>query len=238
MKIAHRLSFHFDQNKLLKELKLAKQEWTLHFNTHYFGGEWSGIVLRAHNTSIEGIATGQGDASSYQDTPTLKKLHYIQEILDYFQCPITSVRLLKLTPGSVIKEHTDPDLVFWEGLVRLHIPIITNDQVRFIVDGEDLMMLPGECWFAEFCQPHSVENKGETDRIHLVIDLETNDWLKALFEKEGIVSANESKPDPIDSFSLEQKLEMIRSFKQMGTPDTLEMANEMIRKYGIESPLE
>jgi len=31
---------------------------------------------------------------------------------------------MRLTPGSVIKEHHDNDLSFEQGLVRIHIPVV------------------------------------------------------------------------------------------------------------------
>lgn len=54
-------------------------------------------------------------------------------MLRAFACPLRLVRLLRLTPGSVIREHQDYDLSFEEGLARFHIPITTNDEVDFIL---------------------------------------------------------------------------------------------------------
>jgi hypothetical protein len=37
-------------------------------------------------------------------------------------------------------------------------------------------MKEGECWYLRLSDPHSVSNKGNKDRIHLVIDIEVNSW--------------------------------------------------------------
>ena len=42
-------------------------------------------------------------------------------------------------------------------------------------------MQPGEAWYLNFNLPHSVANRGTTDRIHLVIDCVMNPWLDAFF---------------------------------------------------------
>jgi len=34
--------------------------------------------------------------------------------------------------------------------------------------------------------PHSVENRGDTDRIHLVLELEVNEWLRSIFPPESL----------------------------------------------------
>jgi hypothetical protein len=39
-------------------------------------------------------------------------------------------------------------------------------------------MAPGECWYLRLSDPHRVANRGETDRVHLLIDCRVNDWLR------------------------------------------------------------
>jgi mannose-6-phosphate isomerase-like protein (cupin superfamily) len=111
----------------------------------------------------------------------LERCPYIREVLASFHCPLKLVRFLKLSAGSNIKEHSDFDLSFEDGEVRVHIPIQTNPQVEFVVDGERLPMGEGECWYINFNLPHRIHNGGETDRVHLVIDCVLNDWLRGLF---------------------------------------------------------
>jgi hypothetical protein len=39
-------------------------------------------------------------------------------------------------------------------------------------------MAPGECWYNDFTELHSVHNDGDGDRVHLTIDCVVNDWLR------------------------------------------------------------
>jgi hypothetical protein len=90
---------------------------------------------------------------------------------------------MRLTPGSVIKEHVDTDLSFEDGTVRLHVPVVTNDAVDFRLNGTRVVMEAGSCWYLRLSEPHSVANRGSEDRVHLVIDAEANDWIAGVFEQ-------------------------------------------------------
>ncbi len=68
---------------------------------------------------------------------------------------------------------------------RVHIPIETSEQVRFLVGGQRLDMRQGECWYADFSLPHSVENCGATARVNLILDCKRNEWSDKLFRQAG-----------------------------------------------------
>jgi hypothetical protein len=87
---------------------------------------------------------------------------------------------LRLGPSSSIKEHSDPDLGWDLGEVRLHVPVTTSPGVEFVVGGVVAHMREGECWYHDFSLPHRVENRGATARVHLVIDCVLNPWLREL----------------------------------------------------------
>jgi hypothetical protein len=59
-------------------------------------------------------------------------------------------------------------------------------------------MAPGECWYLRLSDPHRVANRGETDRIHLVIDCRANDWLRTLVagSPAGATQAAEANQSP------------------------------------------
>lgn len=175
---AYQLPFHFDPRALQADLaQLASTDWVAHFNRHYYEGEWSGVALRA----TDGLATrlyNNPNQQNFADTPVLARCHNLQAVLANFHCPLTSVRLLKLAAGAAIREHSDPDLHYEYGEVRLHIPLQTNPQVEFFLADERIVMNEGECWFLNLSLPHRVINRGETDRIHLVVDCLVNDWLR------------------------------------------------------------
>jgi hypothetical protein len=121
--------------------------------------------------------------SDFEDTPALRGSPYFQEVLAAFACPLHAVRLMRLSPGSVIKEHHDNDLSFEQGMVRIHIPVITNDGVDFRLNGRRCIMPAGSAWYLRLSDPHSVANRGAADRVHLVLDAVVNGWIRALFER-------------------------------------------------------
>ncbi|MFF0451184.1 hypothetical protein ACFYT4_33205 [Streptomyces sp. NPDC004609] len=49
--------------------------------------------------------------------------------------PLNAVRLMALGPGAVSKAHCDPKYRLDRGLVRLHIPIVTDPQAVLVLDG-------------------------------------------------------------------------------------------------------
>lgn len=237
MKHAHCFSFQFDYKPILKEFQSLSVDCQKHFNTGYYYGEWSGLALRKPVDSRHELSAGDQQSDVYQDTEYSDLMSSTQSILDYFQCEKTAVRILKLTPGSQIKEHSDHSLSFFDGLVRLHIPLQTNSDIEFVVAGEKLCMKEGECWFANFNELHSVYNGGQTDRIHLVIDMKVNDWLTSLFENEGIINPGEEAPDPMDSQPRLAKIEMIKSLLAMNSDTSVNLAKELIGKYGLENEI-
>ncbi len=173
--------FRFDTARLRADLdNVLPEEWIAHFNTGYYEGEWIVASLRAVGGNARAIYPDP-TSTEYSDTEILARCPYYREVLSFFQCPLTSVRLMKLNPGSSIREHRDYCLAYEDGEVRVHIPITTNPDVDFRLSGERMNMRPGETWYLNFNLPHSVANRGTTDRIHLVIDCVMNDWLDSFF---------------------------------------------------------
>ena len=237
MKGSHLFSFSFDSGLLLKDYKAVQSATQLHHSQQNYTGEWSGIPLRRPKSAFMALDAGNAEQDQFVNTEQAIKTAYVEEVLSFFECEKTSVRFLKLTPGSVIKPHSDERLSFFVGYVRLHIPVLTNDKVEFVADGEGLKMQPGECWFADFSRTHSVANRGDQDRVHLIIDLIVNDWLTELFIKEGIVAQDEQPPDPMDAESEEFKLATVKALLEQNTEATRQLANDMIERYQLDHPL-
>ena len=120
--------------------------------------------------------------TAFADTPFLDGCSYFREVMAAFGCPLRTVRLMRLAPGSVIKEHTDHELGFEDGVVRVHVPVATSDQVEFFLNGSRVVMQAGSAWYLRLSDPHRVVNNGASDRVHLVIDGVVNDWVAEVFE--------------------------------------------------------
>lgn len=203
----HRLSLVFDAARLQEDLALVlPDEWVAHFNKQDYDGAWSGVSLRG----FEGVAANihpvaASPLATIADTPLLARCLYFAEVLRQFHCPLRSVRLLRLGPGSVIREHSDHELGLEDGRVRIHVPITTNPDVAFFVNGERLTMNPGEAWYINFNLPHRVSNLGESYRVHLVIDCDVNDWLLGLLppdatEADAVPAESPSSPEALQHF--------------------------------------
>lgn len=177
-----KMPFQFDETNLVNDLNLLmNHQWLPHFNTGGYQGDWKVISLYSINGDANNIFVSSGDTSVVSETEVLKVCSYLKEVIDTFKFPVLSARILRLGAGAEIKPHRDHELGYENNNFRLHIPIKTNENVNFILDGIRLKMLPGECWYTNVNFIHSVSNKGETDRFHLVIDGKRNLWSDELF---------------------------------------------------------
>lgn len=173
-----KLPFQFDSAKLQADVaKVADDEWIRHFNQGYYEGNWSVAALRSIGGRTKQIYPDPHAKEPFADTEILSRCAYVREILDALECEKEAVRFMLLGAGSKIREHRDYFLGIEEGSARLHIPVITNENVEFYLADERVKMQTGELWYLDFSQKHRVENNGSADRIHLVIDCLTNDWL-------------------------------------------------------------
>lgn len=178
-----RLPVAFDAELLQRDLAaITGSEWIEHFVKQNFEGDWSVLPLRICKGATHPVMMIYSDpnATEYEDGPLLARTPYFREVLASLQCEVKTVRLMKLTPGSVIKEHRDHDLAAENGVARLHVPVTTNADVDFRLNGERIAMEPGSAWYLRLMDPHSVANRGSTDRVHMVIDCVADDWLTGM----------------------------------------------------------
>lgn len=174
---------------------LASDKWMSHYNQKYYDGEWNVLPLRSPGGDYHKPFAELMNDTIFQNTSLLEMLPAINDFLNGLQCEKQSVRLLNLKAGAVIKQHRDIELAFEMGEARLHVPLFTNKKVEFYVDEDLINMHEGECWYINANLPHRVANKGNTDRVHLVIDCCVNDWLKTIFDHSE-KKCKEEKIDP------------------------------------------
>lgn len=181
-----RLPLRFEPSLLQADLAgMLAGEYVPHFNTAYFEGDWSAVPLRSVGGRATAIYPDPTAKNQFADTALLARCPYVRQVLAALPCPQQAVRFLRLKAGSIIKEHRDHELGFDDGEVRLHIPVITNPAVEFVLNQVRVIMNEGECWYLNVNLSHRVANRGATDRIHLVIDCVVNDWLR-----EVLLAAN------------------------------------------------
>lgn len=175
-----RLPLRFDASALAADVAaLPGSAWLPHFNTAIYSGDWTGVALRRPAGGHSPLYADP-TASQFEDAPLLASCPAIGASLEVFRCPLTTVRLLRLGPGAAVGEHRDHLLRAEDGEARLHIPVVSNTGVEFVVGGTPVAMDAGECWYLDFTLPHRVANRGATPRVHLVVDCRVDAWLADL----------------------------------------------------------
>lgn len=176
-----KLPVRFDPALLARDLAaLSGDDWIDHFLTDRYDGDWDVIPLRGPRSAIHPvmmIATTPGQ-KDFVDAPALARCPYFREVIGSFGAEVRAARLLRLTPGSTIKEHTDHEYTDDDGTLRLHIPVVTNPDVVFLLNGTRVAMEAGTAWVLRLNDPHSVANNGQADRVHLIVDLVMNAGLE------------------------------------------------------------
>src|SRR5471032_1319462 len=133
-----RLPLDFAPERLAADLDaIAAGGWIEHFVKQNYDGDWSVIALRGPAGARHPVQMIYSDPSctDFEDTAALLASPYFREVLGRFTCPLHAVRLMRLAPGSVIKEHHDNDLSFEQGMVRIHVPVVTNTSIDFRLNG-------------------------------------------------------------------------------------------------------
>ena len=79
--------------------------------------------------------------------------------------------LARLRAHSEIKPHKDSIGSIVRKTHRIHVPVITNEKCSFTVSKESRNLKVGEIWIIDNVHKvHSVNNLGDIDRVHLIID--------------------------------------------------------------------
>ena len=196
MRPLHRNAFllckpYSDVAPLVEEV--SKMSSSVHWLPKSIAGGWSSITIK-NKDGADGQFLTAGDVEAgvdaFQYTRAGMTCPLIRGLLESLGTRVYLVRLLRLSPGKLVKYHTD-DVVFHDTsrIVRLHLPLVTNkscvlrfgDPLRAPKQGYNVWdarqvserhIPEGELWFTNVNALHSVFNGGETDRTHLVMDVE------------------------------------------------------------------
>ena len=134
---------------------------------------------------------GVGSGGNLQETPLVDRLQ-IRSILEKIPAMTERVRLMKLEAGTKISKHTDKvdKDIKSRKIIRLHVPVITDDQIKMISwlekdNPTEFKMKKGECWWLDVSKAHSVLNESDIDRVHLVIDVFVNNYMSEVMYGTG-----------------------------------------------------
>jgi hypothetical protein len=221
------LPFQFDVDLLHNEFTHIQENlWIDHFVKSNYEGSWCAVSLRSVGGEQNHIYSDPASKKPFQDTPILQQCPYFQEVINTLECEKTSVRLLRLTSGSIIKKHRDYNLSIEDREIRIHVPIYTHPDVEFFLCDRRVVMNEGECWFLDLSLPHRLNNKSPIDRIHMVLDCVVNDWFLDVLQAQGI-ETQKIKPDIDPSITKENIDVIIETLKNMGTDASLQQATKL-----------
>jgi len=174
--------FHgnFDVSKIADHLSTYSDEW--------FANGQRQVIHEVHKET-NSVFVYDHDAGWSVGDPYNVKVNNDQSDMIELLAPIVS-KLESLHEGKVGKcifiklpahknvgEHTDKR-DYLGAVRRHHVAITTNENVLFFVNKESKNMKVGDCWEINNSQLHSVENNGDTERIHLLIDILPNKFVK------------------------------------------------------------
>jgi len=87
----------------------------------------------------------------------------------YERAAFPRVMLARMAPGGIIHPHRDENpAAKWPH--KIHVPLVTNEGVTFFVDGNQYHFAEGEAVEVNNMGLHAVENRGTTDRVHLIFE--------------------------------------------------------------------
>ncbi len=102
-------------------------------------------------------------------TDYLRHSPYLMEVMAAIGATWGRSRLMGLGAGAQVPEHVDNNY-YWRTHIRFHIPVVTNPDVDFTCGDETVNMAAGSAWIFDTFRKHQVQNRGTSQRIHLVCD--------------------------------------------------------------------
>ena len=167
----------FDVSAIQNHVLKYDNEWGINTNRQKM------FPMHSATTSYHFVQTTNfrfGDVYKPRFTDTDPKMwSLIYPIINEFEINVNGkvgkTLFILLPKGKEVEPHADGG-DYLDLIRRFHIPIITNPQVEFKISDETINMKVGECWEINNNRVHSVSNRGDSDRIHLLFDIMPN-WV-------------------------------------------------------------
>ncbi|MGH8211707.1 MAG: sulfotransferase [Rhodanobacteraceae bacterium] len=157
------LPLRFDAGRLAAEMQaLGDAAWRPH--PQKYPGNFALPLIAA-----KGNAESDSVAGPMRPTPYLEDCPCIRDVLVQLGAVWGRSRLMKLGPHAEVSVHADTNY-YWRERVRVHVPILTHPDVRFVCGTAEVNMAAGECWIFDTWRRHRVINAQSGERVHLVAD--------------------------------------------------------------------
>jgi len=149
-----------------------------------------GVHRAAQAIFLRGFAPAEGN-KPIEDRAQLADMPYVAEIITKL-IPGAAQRCLlaRLPAGARVVGHID-QAPYFAKTIRIHVPVVTNDDAWMYCGGLAFRMAPGEVWALNNSSSHGVWNAHATDaRTHLICDfLPTPELLEQLTQAERDLGA-------------------------------------------------
>lgn len=153
----------FDAAALAAEIDaLGESVWRPH--PQGFPGNSAVPLVSAHGDPDSDAVSGP-----MLPTPQLQQCPYLMQVFDTLGATWGRSRLMRLSGQAEVSAHVDIDY-YWREHMRVHVPIVTQPEVRFHCGDKAIHMASGDCWIFDTWRPHRVVNSANRSRIHLVAD--------------------------------------------------------------------
>jgi hypothetical protein len=158
-----RLPLTFDAQRLAEEVSsFAETDWRPHPQGHPGN---SALPLIA----VDGDADNDDVRGPMQPTPYLDRCPYLRQVLGAFSAVWGRTRLMRIDGNADATPHVDTNY-YWAHHARVHVPVVTSENVRFLCGVQSVHMRAGEAWIFDTWSTHNVINSDPPRRIHLVAD--------------------------------------------------------------------
>lgn len=165
-----------DVSKIINHLKKYNSEWLINQSRQTISSVHKHTnSIFVYDYSADWVPGSKYDLQIKTDDHII--INIIKPIVDKLEKlhngKVGKAVFIKLPPFKNVDKHQDFG-GYLESVRRHHIPIVTNKNVSFFVDGQKQFMDIGEIWEVNNNKLHQVWNEGETDRVHLLIDIIPN----------------------------------------------------------------
>lgn len=151
---------------------LRQRRYEVHQQTQTIGLVYDPDFRHSHPTRLPTLQTFEEAmrpalwmiADHFEETEHARKL-----IRERGRGYFVRASLVRLKAGCSIAEHQDNNYSLTHSH-RVHLPVVTNDDVRFTVGRETRNLREGELYEINNRRMHAVRNDGGTDRVHLILD--------------------------------------------------------------------
>lgn len=173
-----------------------------HYSIYNKDDKWSGMSIRGYKRDDPGFIEKPTEMSKAWklEHPDLLNLHVKDTNIRYcfgflmhclhtrLSTELERVRILRLEPHGEILRHCDiqdKDAGLADGkIARFHVPLKTNNTTfrSWNTDGicDTLQMPLDSLCYLDHRKPHAVINDGDADRLHLIVDVYSNETIRDL----------------------------------------------------------